>query len=193
MSVSPVLAALRLATAEIHQAIESDSCVESRLRDLVERPVMVARFLDLHRLIEAFVAPWEETMREHGFVPAARSRLIRDDLGRLGAAEPTAAARSPSPNLGEALGWVYVAEGSMLGGRLMRRSMVVDGIPLTGLGFLDPWGNGTGERWRTFVDAMESACASGRALREDVLKGGRDAFNLAYALLVPHRPTESAE
>lgn len=185
MSVSPVLAALRLATAEIHQAIEVESRVEPRLRDLSQRPAMVTRFLDLHGLVEAFVAPWEAALRQHGFTPSPRSGLIREDLARLGAAEHEGPTGASAPTLGEALGWIYVAEGSMLGGRMMRRSMAADGIPLTGLGFLDPWGDGTGQRWRTFVDAMESACASGRAMQADVLKGGRDAFNLAYALLVP--------
>ena len=78
----------------------------------------------------------------------------------------------------------------MLGGRMMRRAMVADGIGLTGLEFLDPWGDATGPRWRAFLRAMEDACASGQAVQADVLKGGCDAFDLACALLIPPCPPE---
>ncbi|RZJ40851.1 MAG: hypothetical protein EON86_11620 [Brevundimonas sp.] len=83
------------------------------------------------------------------------------------------------------MGWVYVAEGSMLGGRVMRKAMMRDDIPLTGLEFLDPWGDETGSRWRAFLQAMESAYASGRATQDEIVKGGVDAFDLAFRVLVP--------
>lgn len=153
---------------------------------------MVARFLDLHRGVETVVEPWRGALSDAGFAPHSRAEDLRTDLERLGGAEAEGNGRRPVGTLGEAIGWLYVAEGSTLGGRVIRRGLLQAGAPLTGLGFLDPWGDATGERWRAFVTAMESACASGRAQQSDVLEGGRDAFKLAYALLVPPRPIESA-
>lgn len=184
MSISPVLQELREATSAAHEAIETEANVEPRLRDLTERPAMVARFHVLHRAVEAAVAPWRAAFEAEGYAPESHSILIGEDLVRLGVSAPAGAAMDPLPTFGEAVGWVYVAEGSMLGGRVMRKAMTRDGIPLDGLEFLDPWGDETGSRWRAFMHAMDSACASGRATRKDVVRGGRDAFDLAFKVLV---------
>lgn len=146
---------------------------------------MVGRLHALHQAVEHAVTPWRSAVEAEGYAPVGRSEMIRRNLSEL--STPPAEA-PPSPGLGtfgEALGWLYVAEGSMLGGRVMRRAMIADGIPLAGLDFLDPHGDETGLRWRTFLHAMEAACASGRAARADVIRGGRDAFDLAFRLLVP--------
>lgn len=185
MSVSPVLQALRTATADTHKKIEAEADVERRLRDLGERAAMTVRFHTLHSAVEAAVAPWRAAFSEDGYEPENRSALIREGLKTLGATPEEREAAPALPTYGEAIGWVYVAEGSMLGGRVMRKSMVRDRISLTGLQFLDPWGDETGSRWRAFMHAMESACASGRATRDDIVKGGEDAFDLAFSILVP--------
>lgn len=174
-----------MATADIHTKIETEADVERRLRDPGERPGMTARFHALHATVEAAIAPWREAFAADGYTPDTRSPLIREGLESLGAT-PEAGLPAPAlPTYGEAIGWVYVAEGSMLGGRVMRKAMVRDSIPLTGLEFLDPWGDETGSRWRAFMHAMESACASGRAMQTDIVKGGEDAFDLAFSILVP--------
>ncbi|GAA0624798.1 hypothetical protein GCM10009422_21550 [Brevundimonas kwangchunensis] len=185
MAVSPVLQALRTATADIHTKIETEADVERRLRDLEERPGMTVRFLALHTAVEAAIAPWRGSFAEDGYDPDSRSPLIREGLKSLGGTPDDAEPAPALPSYGEAIGWVYVAEGSMLGGRVMRKAMVRDSIPLTGLEFLDPWGDETGSRWRAFIHAMESACASGRATQDDIVKGGEDAFDLAFRILVP--------
>lgn len=192
MKTSPVLHALRLATADLHRGMEAEARIESRLREADSRPAMVARFLDFHHCVETVVEPWRDALGEGGFALHRRSPEMLADLELLGGGDGRRDVGPPVRTLGEALGWLYVAEGSMLGGRVIRRGLAQDGVPLTGLGFLDPWGDATGARWSAFVTAMESACASGRALQADVLKGGRDAFTRASALLAPNRPTEFA-
>ncbi len=192
MNPSPVLSALRAETADIHHAIEAAARVEARLRDPADRPGLVARFLSLHLAVEAAVSPWRAGFEQAGARLEARSPLIRRGLRELGAGTATQpVAVRPLPTFGEAWGWAYVAEGSMLGGRIMRRRMISDSVPLTGLGFLDPYGEETGARWRAFLTAMDSACALGRAAPDDVVKGGRDAFGLASQLLNP-APAEFA-
>ena len=192
MSVSPVLSSLRAATADLHHAIEIDSGVEARLRDRATRPDMVARLHRLHRAVEAIVAPWREALARAGHRPERRSDLIRQGLRDLAHPPGVPSGHATASTFGEALGWTYVAEGSLLGGRVMRRGMIADGIGLEGLDFLDPHGDETGPRWRAFLLAMESACASGQATGADVVKGGRDAFNLAAVLLADPAPAEFA-
>ncbi len=192
MSVSPVLAALRAATADLHQAVETGAEVEARLRDPALRPVMVARLHLLHASFEGAVAPWAGEMERAGHVPQNRSPLIANGLDALGLAQPPPRAPAAVASFGEAIGWTYVAEGSSLGGRVMRRAMLADGIDLTGLDFLDPHGEDTGPRWRGFLTAMDQACAAGRARPADVILGGRDAFTLATGLLAPSTSAEFA-
>ncbi|WP_420469778.1 biliverdin-producing heme oxygenase [Brevundimonas sp. FT23042] len=146
---------------------------------------MVARFHQLHQSVETAVAPWRAHFETDGYGPDRRSILILAGLDELGASAPSPVTTRAPASYGEAMGWVYVAEGSMLGGRVMRKAMVRDGIPLTGLDFLDPWGDETGLRWRAFMSTMESAWASGRATQDDIVKGGKDAFDLAFGVLVP--------
>lgn len=153
---------------------------------------MVARFHVLHSAVETAIAPWRPAFAEIGYEPDRRAPLIRAGLEALGEPRPDDIAVRPLPTLGEAIGWVYVAEGSMLGGRVMQRGMIRDGISLNGLDFLDPHGDETGSRWRAFMSAMDSAWASGRATQADIVKGGRDAFDLAFSLLVPPARLKSA-
>lgn len=183
-SVTPVLTALRHATRARHEALEVDSDIEARLRDVGTRPDMVARFLDLHERAEAVTAGHLGGIRALGCSLPGRSVLIRADLVRLGVTPPAPVALASADTLGEALGWLYVIEGSMLGGRVMRRSMTADGIDQLGLEFLDPCGQDTGRRWRAFLAGMEAACASGQARCEDVVIGAQRAFDLAARLLV---------
>lgn len=191
MSVSPVLASLRLATASLHSALEEDAGIEPRLRDLSQRANAMRGFLALHQSAEAVVEPYRQQLAALGYLLEGRSALINEGLAELDRPAQGCVGPPPATSFGEALGWLYVAEGSMLGGRVMRRSMIADGIDLSGLDFLDPWSDETGTRWRAFLTAVDAACADGRADPEDVQKGGQDAFRLAYRLLVP-RPSEPA-
>lgn len=151
---------------------------------------MVARLHALHHAVEQAIAPWLTAVEAAGYAPVGRAEMIRSDLETLD--HPPSA--HPAPVLatcGEAFGWLYVAEGSMLGGRVMRKAMAADGISLSGLAFLDPHGDETGPRWRAFLLAMESVCASGGAAHADVVRGGRDAFDLAFRLLTSPGPRET--
>lgn len=194
MPTSPIHAALRHATAAVHHALEAEAGIEAGLRRLVDRPGVMRRLHALHRAVEAAVAPWTAALEAAGFPAPGRSGLIRRDLAVLGHPAPRAdGGAAPLASFGEALGWLYVSEGSMLGGRAMRRAMTADGISLAGLDFLDPCGDDTGPRWRSLLQLLEDAAASGQASSADILQGAGDAFALACRLLLPDRLDESAD
>jgi heme oxygenase len=118
--------------------------------------------------------------------PRPRAGLIANDLADLGmTAETPPHPREPPSSTGVALGWVYVAEGSMLGGRIIRRRLSAAGSDLKGLSFLDPYGDQTGDRWRAFLTVLEQACADGTASIDQVVRGGVEAFAFAHATLSP--------
>lgn len=189
MTTSDLLTRLRSATAARHAAVETDAEVEAGLRDLARRREGVGRLLDFHLAVDAGLADWAQPMTCQGHVPDRRSQAIRAEWPDL-PGDPGAPLAMPS--LGHAFGAAYVAEGSMLGGRIMRKAMMRDGIPLTGLAFLDPFGPETGTRFQSLIAAMDRACATGQAEPEAVIEGAQVAFDLAYERLVPPTLTKAA-
>lgn len=189
MSAPEILTALRAATARLHEAVEADAAVEGRLRDPERRAAMVADLLSFHRTAEAVVAPWSAMVAAEGLRPVSRTDALRAALAVMARDAPPPVTGRAATSLGEAMGWLYVVEGSMLGGRVMQKAMIRDGIDQRGLCFLDAWGADTAARWRELIAAIESACESGRAAGADIIRGGVDAFSLAHRLLTPAEAT----
>lgn len=185
MKVSSVHRALRVATAQRHESLDTDADVEARLRDPERRVAVMTGLRDFHRHAEAMAAPFASLFRTAGVDPEGRSAALDRGLSQLrGDAAAPAGEASPA-GLSTALGWAYVAEGSALGGRVMRKAMVRDGIDLTGLDFLDPHGDETGPRWLRFLALLDAAVSDGRADLDAVLGAAVDAFDRARAALVP--------
>jgi len=195
MIASPALLALREATAAAHDTLEIEARIEPRLSDHATRAATVAAFHRFHAGLEPVSHPLVARLNADlgvGFEPRSRADAIALDLGRLGArVQPPARPTAPA-TAGEALGWVYVAEGSMLGGRIIRRRLAAAGRDLDGLSFLDPYGEETGARWRAFMTLLDQACASGRATIDDVVKGGVDGFAFAHRTLQPQAQDAAA-
>jgi heme oxygenase len=82
----------------------------------------------------------------------------------------------------EALGAFYVLEGSSLGGRVILKELKSRGASLTGLGFLDPYGPDTGQRWRSFLVILERELNSCEQ-KADAVKGAMNTFAFANACL----------
>lgn len=188
MIASPALLALREATAPAHEMLEVEARIEPRLSDFTTRAATVAAFHRFHAGLEPVSHPLVAGLNQElgaGFEPRSRADGIAQDLAALGMRVPATARPSAPTTAGEALGWIYVAEGSMLGGRIIRRRLTAEGHDLDGLSFLDPYGEETGARWRAFIGLLDQACASGRATIDQVVKGGVDGFAFAHRTLQP--------
>lgn len=189
MTDSSVLEKLRRATHAAHQALEDQADVEARLRDPARRAVMVAALLGMHAGVEAAMVPWNEGMATLGIPVADRSAALRIDLKALGGAVVTPT-QATVGDLGQALGWTYVIEGSALGGRVMLKRMRAAGVDLTGLGHLDIHGDQTGARWRMVLGALEAADRADVG-RVAIVHGACEAFAFAHRILAP-APSEIA-
>ena len=194
MIASPALLALREATASAHETLEVQARIEPRLSDPATRAETVAAFYRFHAGLEPLSHPLVAVLNAElgaGFEPRSRANGIAQDLTILGQRTSPPARPAAPTSAGEALGWVYVAEGSMLGGRIIRRRLAAEGRDLDGLGFLDPYGEETGARWRAFMDLLHRACVSGHVTIDQVVKGGVDGFAFAHRTLQP-QPQEAA-
>lgn len=185
MAAPPIIQRLRAATSAIHQRLDDAMQMQTRVADPVLRRRMVSAFRRFHAHAEARITREMKTVE--GLDMAARSRLalIDSDLEALGLVASGPYEPAPPLGFGEALGWLYVVEGSSLGGHVILRTLTDAGIDKLGLSFLDPYGDAVGARWREVMAVLDREVASGRADQDDVLKGALAAFDYAYAVLTP--------
>ncbi len=178
---SRVLEQLRAATAAAHRELDSGLNVIDRLSTVNGRKVMVPRYYRMHLSAEQAAWPWLEPIPELDLPERGRTAMLAADLDALEIASPQEGGEALELcSRAEALGVLYVLEGSTLGGRMIRKAIGARGSDLTGLSFLDPYGSRTGARWRDFLGVLEREAADdfGGAVRGAVL-----GFNHAGACL----------
>jgi heme oxygenase len=147
---------LRADTAQAHAELETALDLLGRASDRRRFVRVLERFLGFHMI-------WERSIRQRPALRAfyePRSRLphLRRDLAALGL---TNAEQAALPKCGEAaslvadeaeaIGSIYVLEGSTLGGQVISRAL--EGAvwaPPGGLAYFDPYPGRTGDMWRKF-------------------------------------------
>ena len=160
-----LLRQLRTATCRDHQALDG-------VLGLSAPDLGLASYTDVLRRFYGFWRVWEPqmavTLDDAGlFEPRRRLHLLEADLGALG--HPTAALSAlptcPPLTFGtrtEAIGSLYVLEGSTLGGREIQRNLVkCFGSQIT-RHYFNGYGPNTGVMWRSFLmvlDAIPADCA----------------------------------
>lgn len=189
-------AALRTGTEAVHLRLHGLPLFHALAQGRLTRDGYAA----LLRRMLGFHAPLEARLGEvagldaFGIDVAARRRshLLRADLASLG--ETTEAPMAPLRAFGtaaQALGALYVAEGSTLGGRHLARALDTLLPPgIEGRRFLLGHGERHGEMWRTCCAALE-VCDATPAGRADMLRGAEDtfaAFEAWFADLDPAAP-----
>jgi heme oxygenase (biliverdin-IX-beta and delta-forming) len=148
---------LRDATQAHHQRLEARLDILSCIATPDGRRALVERFHALHAEAEAALAPWLVDAAGLGFEARRRLPQLARDLVTVGGSAPPQPARPlVVADRAEALGRLYVLEGSTLGGQVIRRHVLERGDDMAGLGFLDPYGAHTGERWRSFLAVLET-------------------------------------
>ena len=171
----PAIARLREATRELHERLDGRLDAVAQLRDPARRGALVERYAALHRPAEDRLEPFLADVPDLDF--AARSAARRPP------APEAAATDFPAPrSRSEALGMLYVLEGSLLGGRFILREVAAAGGPVESLAFLDPYGREGGGRWRSFLGVLERQLAEDEQIAE-ACEGARRAFRHAERVL----------
>jgi len=178
---------LRDATQADHQRLESRMDILARIATPDGRRALVERFYRLHAEAEAALAPWLHDLPGLNFQARRRSSRLEQDLAALDGRIPeTSGAALIVSGVGEALGRMYVLEGSTLGGRVIRRSVEARGDGMAGLSFLDPYGDQAGERWRAFLAVIDGEARS-PADTEAMVGGALAGFRHAEQRLCEER------
>lgn len=186
-AVEPAIAALRRATAERHQRLESMLKLDA--------PLSLDRYAAVVHGFELFLAHWEPRLvatlpdRLHGwFRSRSRHELARRDARVLGQAatagtdEAIGAAlheRLRLPTLAAAFGSMYVMEGSVLGGRVIAKR-VAETLALgpdSGAAYFNGRGRNTAAQWREFRSLLEAEVGPDRACRQDACNAAQQTFD----------------
>lgn len=157
-----MLAALRRATAPQHAQIEQ------LLR--LDQPFDLARYTSALQGFEAFLRGWEPRLEaalpdalRPWFRDRRRGALARADLDALGAPANGEAALPAIDSVSDALGSLYVMEGSALGGQVIaKQARDQHGLSADhGAAYFSGWGARTAGMWREFQQVLAQQDADG--------------------------------
>ena len=157
-----VLSRLRAETRTAHEALEADLDIFRHLGSEAGRRRLARRFHGLHAGAEAALEPWLAAVPGLDYQARRRGPSLDRDLAHLGEEPPGPCPVPPPASRAEALGFLYVLEGSTLGGQVIRKRLLKLGRSLDGLSFLDPYGPATGERWKAFLAVLDRECPPSR-------------------------------
>jgi len=185
-----VLERVREATRDMHEALERRLDILSRMETLEGRKVLAERFHALHAGVEAAIASTLQQLPDLNFEDRRRTALLAADLQALGVAPAPPASIKRAESTAEALGLLYVLEGSSLGGKVIRKQAMARGLDMDGLSFLSPYGEQTGQYWRAFLDVLDRECpehdlSSGEA----AVRGAKAGFAHAQMVLCEGLPS----
>jgi heme oxygenase len=170
-----ILASLRRATGELHQSLEQRLDALSHLSDAPRRDALVRRYAALHGPAEQALEPFLADLPDLEFNSRRRAPFLPQGGPYLDFPQPATTA--------EALGMLYVLEGSTLGGRFILKSLAKGGADTSALKFLDPYGEETGRKWRAFLAVIERETAGDPILVDEACTGAVAAFRHAETVL----------
>nr|WP_267898367.1 biliverdin-producing heme oxygenase [Pseudogemmobacter humi] len=188
-------ARLRMATHTTHEALDQ-SIMAARPFDSVAN---YGRFLKVQHAFHRDVSPLYHVSALRDLIPdlGQRERVaaVTQDVADLGTDLPD----YPEPPAGEtldlpeALGWLYVVEGSNLGAAFLFRAALNMGLSAShGARHLADAPEGRAAQWRAFKAALDAAELS-PAEEARVVTGARAAFARVRALVAEHlQPCQSA-
>lgn len=172
-----VLSRLRAETRAAHEALEADFDIFSHLASDAGRRRLARRFHGLHAGAEAVLAPWLAALPGLDYEARRRRPVLDRDLAHFGEPTPAPCPLAAPTSRAEALGLLYVLEGSTLGGQVIRKRLLARGHGLDGVSFLDPYGADTGPRWKGFLAVLNRECPPDRPdTGEAAARGGVAGF-----------------
>lgn len=180
-----VRATLRASTSSVHERLHEARPFAALAQGRLDRPGyadLLTRLHAFHRAVDPAVASARRVLGLAD-VPADGTRVARleADLADLGAT-PYRRIAMPAWGAEEAAGCLYVAEGSMLGGKLIHRQLdYLFGATEAGRSFFGG-GADDGRRWRELCDCLETYGAIAERLGR-MTQGAASAFALFEACL----------
>jgi heme oxygenase len=200
---NPVAQLLKQHTAQIHERVEAGldllgpDLTIGRLREVVAR--LAGFWQGTERSVEAWAENRPEAAAALQWPRRRRSAALRQDLLRLGLTgrEITALPEAPPTftglDTGDVLGWLYVTEGSTLGGAVIDRTVrTLAATAELRLRTFTPYLEGPGPMWQSYLDWMLAWVGDDARRRDRVLSSAHSSFTALEAWLDPIRNEAAA-
>lgn len=179
---------LKARTRDQHHAAEASPAMQAVLADDLTR----ASYRDHLARLVAFYGPAESALAA---VPGladvlddldgrlVKTAWLRDDLGVLGTGPAAPDAEPPTLDVSEALGMLYVIEGSTLGGKLIARHLerTLGVTSRSGAQFYSSYGPDRGPRWTHFKRALDTFGTSHPDQSDRAIQAAADTFDALRA------------
>jgi len=160
--------ALRVATRSVHERLH----VAPPFLALTQDRLPLADYVTLL----SRMAGYYFAVSERVAIEPTRLQSLRQDLADLGSPTPPRVDLPPVEGETRSLGWRYVVEGSIFGGRVIYRQLdSLFGDEEAGRSFFR--GTATGTRhWQDLCSELDDAGAAAGAI-DEMIEGARDAFS----------------
>lgn len=174
-----VLERLRRETAELHREVEKMTDLPGSISTREDYAQLLRRLYDFHTAVEARLTNpfWAMGWLDLGIALPThrRAHLLSEDLHSLGAVPDEATVWLPGlDNIGQALGCLYVVEGSSLGGRVLAPAFraALGEVPT---GFFDSDERMHPHPWRSVMAGLRKFNVSAGSA-DDVVLGAKGTF-----------------
>ena len=194
-----------LSGARLSQRLKTETAQQhERMHELMERgnPFAdrgsYARFVAAQYLFQRDVEHLFQDAAVKAAVPDLEARGRQEaslaDLADLGAELPQGALGSEAVGMPEALGWLYVSEGSTLGAAfLFKEARERLGLSETfGARNLAAYPQGRALAWRAFVVSLDAPELGDAAIQDKVIAGANAAYDRFGSLLERYFPQPAA-
>ncbi|MBS3017717.1 Heme oxygenase PigA [Comamonas sp. PE63] len=194
-----------LSGARLSQRLKTETAQQhERMHELMERgnPFAdrgsYARFVAAQYLFQRDVEHLFQDTAVKAAVPDLEARGRQEaslaDLADLGAELPQGALGSEAVGMPEALGWLYVSEGSTLGAAfLFKEARDRLGLSETfGARNLAAYPQGRALAWRAFVASLDAPALDDAAIQDKVIAGANAAYDRFGSLLERYFPQPAA-
>ncbi|MFT3966185.1 MAG: biliverdin-producing heme oxygenase [Sphingobium sp.] len=177
---------LKAATSAVHEGVDRSIMSAASFASIERYKHFLAIQYLFHRDVAALYADPRLQAVFPDLVQRCRLPLVAADMADLNvdapeAGEPIFAAAQPA-DLGTAVGWLYVAEGSNMGAALLRKEAQKLGLTDDhGARHLAPAPEGPAPHWRSFTAALDAV-----ELSEDEEKRAREGALEAFARVQAH-------
>lgn len=180
---------LRAATGDMHERLDQSINAAAAFDSIAA----YGRFVQMQWVFHAEIAPLYGDAALQAVLPGLPERqrltLVAADLFDLDLApivEPEARFADVRIDTAEALGWLYVVEGSNMGAALLRKAVARLGLSDEfGARHLAPAAAGPAAHWRDFTAALDAAELD-EAGEQRAVQGARDAFTRVERLAGLH-------
>jgi heme oxygenase len=180
-----IMQALKEQTRDAHNQVEevsySSNIMDGSLNLKQYTTIIIANYI-FNKAVEDVAYPLLESIGmadRYELAARRKTALLQADLAHLGVdvdSIDTFYAQMPSVEI--ALGYLYVAEGSTLGGAVIARALAKNQNleTVTAYNFYGCYGENVGTMWKNFIISMESS-APRLNNNEAIVAGGRSAFD----------------